>query len=102
MTTFERYVVGLEKLEFSESQVNDNFLFGYVHMFITYFGGSSIATTIVLEESLDPVFLLRTMYFCSCNYIYEIIVYHGYMYSYNFCFGSNINILLRLPWHSHK
>ena len=66
---------------------------------MTHLGGSSIATTIVLEESPEPVFaclLQCPMYFGFCNYIYYIIVYHGYMFSYYVCFGSNKNILLLL------
>ena len=57
----------------------------------THLGGSSIATTIVLEESPDPVFVLLQLYhvFFPCDYIPWIIDYHGYMYSYNVCFGTN-------------
>ena len=65
---------------------------------ITHLGGSSIATIIVLEESLDSVFVCVTVIPCTffSNYIHWIIDYHGYMYSYNVCFRSSKNIRLLL------
>ena len=78
----------------------EEYLYCHVHpvCLIMHLGGSSIATTIVLEESPNLVFLFCYKEPCifSCNCTHYIILFTMYTSILSVCLGSNENVLLLL------
>ena len=67
----------------------DNIYLATCIRLISHLGGSSIATVIVLEESPGPILLFVSI----AMYFFSVITFHGDLYLYNVCLGSNKNIL---------